>query len=1299
MKKILILLSAFAAFAVGCQEEIDNPQDKLGTDSSYLVINASCKDTKTDINEGKTTWEQGDVIEVVYKGKVYEYSADESGRSVTFSSEEGITGYDGSSLTAYYKALNAADGIVGIEAEKSIEWQTEGQANPACAPLVGTPVSDKAENGVLDMEFHNIFSIMELRVDPAGKPSASPMKSLTVEPADGSVFNGYLSFTGSVDTFSLALAASENGTGNTLVLNFPTDTDITKAQTIKFPIGRFSSSTGLKLTLALESGEKFERVIYQDGLTTYEEKGGIYSVKHLVRAIYSFVPTFFSGGDGSESNPYAIGSVEDLNTLSEYVASKDSEFLPFRTACYQQIADIDFKGATLNSIGNTNDADPYSFFCGKYDGNGYKVTNVVIANVNSNKSQGFFGYLDGDAYVKNITLDNVTMDCTTWNVGTIVGCVQSTSTAVIENCHVTNADITTSSNSLGGIVGKLMNGTIKNCSYQGTVTGKDQNVGGICGQTNNNGVISGCTFKGTVKQVASAKHQCGGIVGFVNSTTTGLVENCIFDGTVTASCGNVGGIAGALCGGSTVKGCSVSKASIVEAGSKADNGINLGGIVGYVNNSTAGGQVLNNSCAGTVISHYYDAGGIVGHNRGLAIRGCTFSGTVSTDYDDSGVSYGSSAGGTAYGRVGGICGDIRGAGNIDRCTMTGTVSGKKWTGGIVGLLEAGGVNSCTVSSATVTGDNGVAGVVGYVSTGAVKGCSVTSSAVNGTQNVGGIVGSLVAAGSVTSCQVTGSSVKASSLNVGGVAGHFNKGGMISQCTTKEVAVETAHKLAGGILGNMAECTDAKTSRIENCHVSGGTVVSTANGIVGGIVGGCNGYGIVNKCSASCNVRNTGTAGGCVGGIAGWVSTNNMLIANCIYYGGELSNDNDTHGGVAGIAGSFAASALENTAVVNSAAFPVKVSTGSGNANIAGIAGYANTVTINNCYCPTPASAFFFNGTADGSSRGSIYGWLRGNSGATGSSGIIVNAYWIDGFKAGASSGSYTYTKAEQSLTDAQMKNTGAVSMPLTSVAYSCFIDALNAGADEYNKAMIFDVRAEEWVMGSNGYPVIYGCPIASSTAVSSKTRVSFLGDSITTYKGYTLFPNNGQYPNNNYSDFTSVSQTYWYQLIYDKMTNAVLEANSSHTATCVQNTTKNGYPGYGFINRYADLGNPDVIFINGGTNDSWSFNLPVGSLDFSIATDNLDTYQFAQAYDKLIRLTKGKYPKAKIVCIIGDCVMDSKYSAYAQVIRDVCNHYSIKYAEVVFADRAASTYDSVHPNVAGMKEMADQIWDQVKSYM
>lgn len=56
-------------------------------------------------------------------------------------------------------------------------------------------------------------------------------------------------------------------------------------------------------------------------------------------------------------------------------------------------------------------------------------------------------------------------------------------------------------------------------------------------------------------------------------------------------------------------------------------------------------------------------------------------------------------------------------------------------------------------------------------------------------------------------------------------------------------------------------------------------------------------------------------------------------------------------------------------------------------------------------------------------------------------------------------------------------------------------------------------------------------------------------------------------------------------------------------------------------------------------------------------------------------------------------------SEYARVICDVCAHYGIPYAEVVFADRASSTYDNVHSNVAGMADMAAQVYGQLKDYL
>lgn len=207
-------------------------------------------------------------------------------------------------------------------------------------------------------------------------------------------------------------------------------------------------------------------------------------------------------------------------------------------------------------------------------------------------------------------------------------------------------------------------------------------------------------------------------------------------------------------------------------------------------------------------------------------------------------------------------------------------------------------------------------------------------------------------------------------------------------------------------------------------------------------------------------------------------------------------------------------------------------------------------------------------------------------------------------------------------------------------------------------------------------------------------KIALIGDSITTWKGYTPYPNNYQYPKSSYTDLTSVEQSYWWKLIYEKMPSAELDVNTSYTGTCIQEHNSKGHPGYCFLRRYDDMENPDVVLINGGTNDSRSYELPVGSHNFDLSLEELDEYQFAQAYDKLIRLIRRDYPKAKIMIIIGDAMQS--YPRYRDAAIELASHYNLPYAMVMFANRNASTYDGVHPNAKGMQEMADQIWEQLE---
>ena len=1248
MKRLLLYFAVATAVALSCTvKETERPQqnknDKYLTEFSASIEADYSSRAEVNISTGKVSFVDGDAV-TVSNGSLaatYIYNA---GTGKFTPESDALPAAE--NYWAYYPAGQFSDLGAGGEFEVTLP-----DAQSYFAGLVKEAPMGAYGPGS-PFTFKNLCAIIEITLN-------APDETLTrVEFSAHRSISGSAVFSG---TSSLSLVMDDSQ-AESVSVDLPAAfvPDAEKPVCLVIPAGLYPG--GLEFKCSFNSG----RVWYQCITSNVTIDAGYIHETDLINL------GFFSGGKGTEANPYRIASKQDLLDLSEYVASSDAEKEHFKTDYYRQMADIDFDGATLNSIGNTN-AEPYSYFKGSYDGNGFKVSNIAISNPTTNKAVGFFGYLAEAAHVDGLKLENVTVSASTWNVGSVVGCIQPSSTVLVENCVVTGGAVSSNNTDIGGICGKQMAGTIRGCSYSGTVT-----------------------------ETASAKHRVGGIVGYV-CVAGGLVDDCHFNGTASGACGNVGGIVGYLYGSASVTGCTTSSTSVVEGGNVANSGINIGGIVGYIDDKT-GGRVENCSCSGTVKGHYYEVGGIVGRDQGLVIRGCAFSGTVTSDWNESG------AADDTYGRVGGICGHIHGTGYVENCQISGNVGADdkrvSYTGGIVGWLEQGSITGCSIPSGktlNVKGKLAVGGIVGQFKSGIVKSCTLDGLTLNANSNhAGGGAGRMYASASLTNCTLRNSSVYTSGICAGGMCGLFSGGGYISQCSVSSTTVSAGNKLAGGILGNMDSCTSAATSKVERCTVTGGSI-TTANENAGGILGGSNTYGAINLCSASTNV--TSTAKTNVGGIVGWTNTGNMVIANCVFYGGQLSAENGS--GVAGIAGQllYDSNTMGNTIVVNCCAFPTKVSSKSNNQ--AGIGGYVNTVTIKNCYCPTPYTSFYYNGANTGSgSQGSIYGWLRGKATSDVCSGIMEDVYWLSGWKAGNFSGSYTYVKSEQSLTDAQMQNTGAVSRPSTGVAYGSFLEALNAAADAYNASPVFDVRAVEWVMGTNGYPVPYGTALTSSSAVSSKKRVSLLGDSITTYQGYTSYPSNYEYPKPaSYPDFTSVTQTWWYQLIYNKMSNATLEVNSSYTGTQIQDHASQGHPGYGFLQRYVDLGNPDIILINGGTNDI-SRDLPLGSLDFSIATEDLDTYQFAQAYDKLIRLITARYPSATVLVVMGDRYFDgakSNGAPAAEIVREICSHYSIPYAEVDYgANRSTCRYEdgtNVHPTPDGMTAMANMVWDQLQAYL
>ena len=385
----------------GCAKDAAPELSPAGSD--FLVLKADCAGlTKTDMNEGNSTWEAGDVITVVYDGAAYEYVAQSAGETTTFTSAAGIATYDATkSLVAYYPATDV-DGTVKIEAEKTLVFKEGTQTNTSCAPLVGTPKDDNLKDGALSVVFSNVFSVLELRID-AGELSGTAT-SVTVEPASAADFEGYLSFTGTVDPATLAVTPAENGTGNSITLNLPANADPKQAMTLKFPVGRFSTASGLKITFTTTEGS-YSRKVYKTGIASYEQVDGHFYPKHLAKPMYAFAN---AGGIATAEDLVAFAAAVNAGANIANWMNADGKVVLLNDIDMSSVTSWTPIGASaFNWASNALSLTSGNMFTGYFDGQGYAIKNfkMVCDNSVAGGAWGLFGGLGAGAVVENIVID------------------------------------------------------------------------------------------------------------------------------------------------------------------------------------------------------------------------------------------------------------------------------------------------------------------------------------------------------------------------------------------------------------------------------------------------------------------------------------------------------------------------------------------------------------------------------------------------------------------------------------------------------------------------------------------------------------------------------------------------------------------------------------------------------------------------------------------------------------------------------------------------------------------------------
>lgn len=208
-------------------------------------------------------------------------------------------------------------------------------------------------------------------------------------------------------------------------------------------------------------------------------------------------------------------------------------------------------------------------------------------------------------------------------------------------------------------------------------------------------------------------------------------------------------------------------------------------------------------------------------------------------------------------------------------------------------------------------------------------------------------------------------------------------------------------------------------------------------------------------------------------------------------------------------------------------------------------------------------------------------------------------------------------------------------------------------------------------------------------------RFSILGDSYSTFEGYVDPETNDVWHYENIG-VTSVEQMWWFQVA--KKTGWTMELNNSFSGSLICNYGDfeggNYYAPNSFIHRMEGLGNPDVIFVFGGTNDVWQ-DAPFGDYVYSDWTEEqLCSFRPGLAYllDNLKRL----YPKAKLYFLLetDPCPDGITEETRLNLIRSayrITSHYGVDCIDLNIHK------NWWHPDVKGQKNIAEQVIDYLEA--
>ena len=244
-------------------------------------------------------------------------------------------------------------------------------------------------------------------------------------------------------------------------------------------------------------------------------------------------PSRPSIGNGVD-NPYQISTAAELawfrdqvNGGNNTISATLTDNIDLSNFCHAKDGTKYTEEVSWTPIGNSDNIE--NMYQGTFDGNGKTIRNLYINDISEfigiPCEAGFFGYAEKGS-IKNITFDNAkvktTADdyCTGILVGVAGSCIENIK--ILVNCSVEGKNYT------GGIAGRA-NGDIDNCENHAMVNGANF-VGGIVGEYTYSGKsITSCANYGVI---TGSGESVGGIAGYFVS---GTIQNCANYGDITGT--------------------------------------------------------------------------------------------------------------------------------------------------------------------------------------------------------------------------------------------------------------------------------------------------------------------------------------------------------------------------------------------------------------------------------------------------------------------------------------------------------------------------------------------------------------------------------------------------------------------------------------------------------------------------------------------------------------------------------------------------------------------------------------------